>query len=325
MKKFGPLESNAFMANPITLDINLNYNVDSSYIGETNDSGSDNDPANDLGRMHRINTRDTTKSALTYHTNPANWVRTILFDVPNTPTITASATASIDEESTNFGAIDNGNDVIHGNIWIYIGTGRYYNDEDKGDTTTQQYFYGIKDSCPYGNCTDADTVTSLNDLYYSTNIIILTNGEVVGAAATEWGPFVSEVQAKKGWYIDLAAGGERQLNRPSILGGVVLFAPFTPEADICGFGGSGALYALYYETGTAYYEDIMGTVDYPGDKTKCLTKISLDKGITSEIGLHVGKKAKSTGFIQQGTGSMTQAEIDPALNIKSGIIGWMQR
>jgi type IV pilus assembly protein PilY1 len=324
MKKFGPLDSNAFMANPITLDINLNYNVESSYIGETNDPGSDNNPANDLGKMHRITTRDTTKSALTYHTNPANWVRTTLFDVPNTPPITASATASLDEESTNFGAIDNGSDVIHGNILIYFGTGRYYNDEDKGDTSTQQYFYGIKDSCPYGDCAAADTVISLNELYYSTNIIILTNGEVISAAATEWGPFVSEVQAKKGWYIDLAAGGERQLNRPSILGGVVLFAPFTPEADVCGFGGSGKLYALYYETGTAYYEDIMGTVDYPGDKKKCLTKISLDKGITSEIGLHVGKKAECTGFIQQGTGSVTQVEVDPAFNIKSGIVGWVQ-
>jgi hypothetical protein len=52
--------------------------------------------------------------------------------------------------------------------------------------------------------------------------------------------------------------------------------------------------------------------------------MSLDKGITSEIGLHVGQKAESTGFIQQGTGKVFQVEVDPALSIRSGIIGWMQ-
>jgi type IV pilus assembly protein PilY1 len=168
----------------------------------------------------------------------------------------------------------------------------------------------------------ADEV-ALADLYNATNIIILDNREVVGATATTWDTFVDEVQAEEGWYIELDTGGERVLNRPSILGGVVLFAPFKPDDDVCSYGGTGALYALYYETGTAYYEDILGTETY-GDDEKCLKKISLDKGITSEIGLHVGQKATSTGFIQQGTGSVIQVEVDPALSIKSGIIGWKQ-
>jgi hypothetical protein len=38
----------------------------------------------------------------------------------------------------------------------------------------------------------------------------------------------------------------------------------------------------------------------------------------------VGQKAESTGFIQQGTGKVFQVEVDPALSIRSGIIGWMQ-
>jgi len=105
---------------------------------------------------------------------------------------------------------------------------------------------------------------------------------------------------------------------------VVLFAPFKPDGDICGYGGTGSLYALYYETGTSYYEEILGTEAYAGDKEKCLSSMSLDKGITSEIGLHVGQKAESTGFIQQGTGKVFQVEVDPALSIRSGIIGWMQ-
>jgi len=105
---------------------------------------------------------------------------------------------------------------------------------------------------------------------------------------------------------------------------VVLTAPFTPEADVCGYGGSGAVYAFFYETGTAYYKDILGTEAYAGGKEKCLTTIDLDKGITSEIGLHVGQKAESTGFIQQGTGAVTQILVDPAFGIRPGLVGWMQ-
>jgi type IV pilus assembly protein PilY1 len=100
-------------------------------------------------------------------------------------------------------------------------------------------------------------------------------------------------------------------------------APFTPDADICGFGGTGSLYSLYYETGTAYYDPILGTETFGSDE-KSIVRIELDKGITSEIGLHVGKKVESTGFIQQGSGEVIQVEVDPALDIKSGIVGWQQ-
>ncbi|KPJ57599.1 MAG: hypothetical protein AMJ42_04650 [Deltaproteobacteria bacterium DG_8] len=298
VKTFQTGETNAFMASPITLDLNLNYNTDVIYIGETYEQGSTM-----VGKMYRISSR-TGSSGWTYQLDPNNWVMTTLFS--STTPITASATASIDEDD---------------NIWVYFGTGKYYSNEDKADTTTQ-YFYGVKDPCPYGGCTAADEV-ALADLYNSTNIIILTNGGVEGATALTWDAFVDEVQAEEGWYLSLATGGERVLNRPSVLGGVVLFAPFAPDDDICAYGGTGSLYALYYETGTAYYEDILGTETY-GDNEKSIKRISLDKGITSEIGLHVGQKATSTGFIQQGTGLVTQVEVDPALGIKSGIVGWKQ-
>jgi type IV pilus assembly protein PilY1 len=230
---------------------------------------------------------------------------TPLFTSPTA--ITASPTASIDE---------------HDNVWVYFGTGRYYNDADKSDVS-QQYFYGIKDPCPWGGCNPATDEVQFADLYNSNNIIVLTNNQVVNATATTWDGFVDEVQAEDGWYLTLAAGGERVLNRPSVLGGVVLTAPFTPDDDICGFGGTGALYAMYYETGTAYFEPILGTKDYLGDD-ESIIRVELDKGLTSEIGLHVGKKVESTGFIQQGSGEVIQVEVDPALDIKSGIVGWQQ-
>jgi type IV pilus assembly protein PilY1 len=187
----------------------------------------------------------------------------------------------------------------------------------------------MKDPCAYGVCPVGSDAVADGDLLTATNIVVLTNNELEGVpvgSPTEWDSFIEFVQANyDGWKIDLSAGGERLLNRPSVLGGVVLFAPFNPDDDICAYGGTGALYALYYETGTAYPEDILGTMIRVGDgKEVSLNMISLDKGITSEIGLHVGQKAESTGFIQQGTGKVFQVEVAPAFNIRSGIVGWMQ-
>ena len=293
-------ESNAFMANPVTIDIDLNYNTELVYIGETYNDVS--------GRMYRISPRGNPDPAVfSYKDNPAAdpWSMTPLFTTPRA--ITASPTASLDE---------------HENVWVYFGTGRYFNDADKSDAS-QHYFYGIKEPCPYGGCDPVADEVKLANLYNASNVIVLTNGEVVNAGATTWSAFVDEVQAKDGWYITLAAGGERVLNRPSVLGGVVLTAPFTPDDDICAFGGTGALYALYYETGTAFYKPILGTETYGSDE-KSLVRVELDKGITSEIGLHVGKKVESTGFIQQGSGAVIQVEVDPALDIKGGIVGWQQ-
>ena len=164
---------------------------------------------------------------------------------------------------------------------------------------------------------------TLADLYNSSNIIVLTNRSVVNATENNWDAFVDEVQAEEGWYINLAAGGERLLTRPSILGGVVLFAPYTPLGGLCQSGGTGALYALYYETGTGFPDAILDTETYGSDE-KSVTRVELGEGLTSEIGLHVGQKPTSTGFIQQGTGAVQQVEIAPALSIRSGIVGWQQ-
>ncbi len=302
-KTFQTAESDAFMATPITLDVNLNYNTEASYIGETYVQG-----ANTKGKMYRISTRNSGDPAVwAYQTNAANWVMSSLISV-DTP-ITSSATASIDDAD---------------DIWIYFGTGKYYSTADKTDTDFQ-YFYGVEEPCPYGACPAGDSV-ALADLYETTNVIILTNEEVVNAPGfTTWDAFLAELRDnKQGWYFQLDTGGQRVLSRPSVLGGVLLFTPFKPEDDVCGYGGEGALYGVYFETGTAFPEDVLGTDPYGPTKQESLRSIDLGKGLTSEIGLHVGQKATSTGFIQQGTGSVVQVEIAPALGIKSGIIGWKQ-
>jgi len=303
VKNFQTGEDKASMTSPITLDFDLDYNIDVIYIGETYEQSGNQ------GKMYRMSTRTCIDDdECTYLLDPNEWTKPSTLFSFNTP-ITASATASIDED---------------GNIWVYFGTGKYLNNDDKTDTTYQYYFYGIKDPCAYGGCTNKVTLTNDDN---SSNIVILTNTEVEGATATTWDAFVKEVRAKQGWYIELVKNldepGERVLTRPSILGGVVLFSAFKPENDICGYGGTGSLYGLYYETGTSYYKPVLGTEAY-GHEKKSLKRVELDKGVTSEIGLHVGKKASSTGFVQQSTGAVIQVEVAPAFSIRSGIVGWKQ-
>jgi type IV pilus assembly protein PilY1 len=313
--KFDTNEEKAFMNSPITIDPNLNYNVESIYIGESYQNGEVYSPEieenvkNMEGKMHRISTRNNADPAVwAYQTDPANWNMTTLLssDAP----LTAPATSSIDKDN---------------NIWVYFGTGIYYSYFDE-IILTPQSFYGIKDPCPYGGCTAADEV-ALADLYDSNSITVLTNKEVVGATATTWDAFVNEVQAKDGWYITLDfANEERLLNRPMILGGALLFTTFKPEGNMCErYKDTASLYGLYYETGTPYYKPILETESYADNKEKCSIKVDLEKGVATEIALHVGKKSGSTGFIQQGSGVIIQLDINPAFNIKSGIIAWMQK
>ncbi|MEE8598120.1 MAG: PilC/PilY family type IV pilus protein, partial [Dehalococcoidales bacterium] len=307
LQTFTGNENDAFMATPITVDLNLNYNVDTIYIGETYD-----DSGTWKGKMYRISTRSNDDPApepavWPYKTDPTTdpWLMTTLFSA-DTP-ITASANASMDDDE---------------NIWIYFGTGRYYSSVDQTDTTYQN-FYGIKDACAYGGCGGGDEV-ALADLHDSSNVMVMINKEVVNAASNNWDDFLSDVQAKDGWYLSFDTGGERVLNRPGILGGVVIFPTFNPIADVCSSGGSGKMYALYYETGTAYHKSIVGTETY-GDTEKCLKSIDLGDGVTSAVGIHVGGKSTGTGFIQQSTGVVKQIDIAPVFGIKGGITGWKQK
>jgi type IV pilus assembly protein PilY1 len=96
-----------------------------------------------------------------------------------------------------------------------------------------------------------------------------------------------------------------------------------PNNDICGFGGDSYLHALYFETGTAYYKSVVGTTP-DGTKDKVLDKISLGVGISSSLGIHVGRKHGARGFIQQSTGTINQIDLTPALGIKSGFVNWRE-
>ncbi|MDY7036248.1 MAG: PilC/PilY family type IV pilus protein, partial [Thermodesulfobacteriota bacterium] len=119
-------ESNAFMNSPVSLDKELNYNVDAIYFGESyNDSGTWK------GKVYRVSVPWNWNDTATYVDNPNSstspWSFSRIFDA--TRPITAPVSLSLDSFD---------------NTWVYFGTGRYIGQADKTNTDTQ-YLFGIVD------------------------------------------------------------------------------------------------------------------------------------------------------------------------------------
>jgi type IV pilus assembly protein PilY1 len=365
---FQTAETKAFMGSPASIDMGLNYNVDAFYIGQTYDSSTNATPSW-KGTLYKVRIPWNGTSSVygsiidgntnngSYNSDPSTWSLVRLFNSPRP--ITAAPALSLDQFQ---------------NTWIYFGTGRYFSlglGGDKSSTETE-YLYGIKDpffnkqhqldSPPddyifndnyYHNPSSALTLAPA-DLFNADLYSVLDNGTVLTGdpgSYTVWGNFdllKRTAREKNGWWRTLPTSttAERSLTKPAVIGGVSLFTTFTPEGDICSFGGNSYLYALYYETGTAYERSIFKRVTQETDingvtknvytgatdsvtvagetQEKVVDKTDLGSGTTSSVGIHVGSQAggEATGYVQQGTGNVIDFGFKPAFNIRSGIRSW---
>ncbi|MBU2550394.1 MAG: hypothetical protein KKB20_18455, partial [Proteobacteria bacterium] len=157
------------------------------------------------------------------------------------------------------------------------------------------------------------------------------------SGGNNWGALIDGARAKDGWWTALKETdgsyvGERVLNKPTVLGGIVFDTTFVPSCDPCGFGGSSNLLGLYYETGTSYYKPVFsGSSGFEnetvGGQTKTLIKNKAVVGVGrgSSVALHVGKQTGVTGFVQQSTGIVQALELTPAFKVRSGFIYWRAR
>jgi type IV pilus assembly protein PilY1 len=249
-----------------------------------------------------------------YATTPATWTFSTLFSAPQP--VTAPASASLDEEQ---------------NLWVFFGTGKYYGLYDRLDPHAEHFFFGIKDSC-YGNtCTDE---VPFNQLYDSSQVFVYRGGTVEGAAATSWNDFVDEVQQREGWYLTFSSGGERVLSKPNLLGGTLSFTTYQPSNDLCSITGSGNLYTLYYQTGTAWKspltlllrEDAYGDSGTapegePDQDDTMKTKLPLQQGMPSSPVIHIGKT-----ITVLSSGSMIETlSLKPPSHVRSGMESWREQ
>jgi len=199
------------------------------------------------------------------------------------------------------------------NVWVFAGSGRYYSGTDKTDVSTQ-YFVGLKDSVLNAGCNQSAGALNCmdNDLVDVSNATVCVVGvgdcgqasgtnQVSGVTgATTFTGLIGLVQSKDGWVTKLvepgssgppvilpAAIGERVVSSPTVFGGVVFFPTFIPTNDICTSSGTSRLWALFYKTGSAYQEPIIGTATSGANQT--VNKFgSLGEGLAFGIVVHMG-------------------------------------
>jgi type IV pilus assembly protein PilY1 len=320
------LPANGLMGSPVAVDLSVDYSVNVAYIGESHQGNT----GNFLGGLYRLQVPATLEEVngqpvLLYTVDPNTWVLSQM--VHTESPITAAPAAAVGTE-----------DSAH-SLWLYFGTGRYLANGDKTDLS-QQYLVGLKDPYYNGLLSDVERdgilaaeplavapvdASSTNFFFNTTGVKIYTDGSTSIAGTTFADLKIEQSYNERyacGWYKELESG-ERIINKPSLLGGILLAPSFVPNQDICAFGGSSYLHALYFETGTAFYKSVVG-VEAEGDKDRVLDRIDLGLGISSSLGIHVGREQGARGFIQQSTGTIAQIDLKPAFSINSGFVNWRE-
>jgi|Deesub1362B_J571_1020462.scaffolds.fasta_scaffold00033_14 type IV pilus assembly protein PilY1 len=284
LRTFTVSEANSAIGDIMSVDLGLDYTVDLIYFGTYYYTGNQNNP-NWQGRVYRIKTHGDP--------NPANWDLTLLIDLGKP--VTAPGAATMDE---------------FGNLWVYFGSGRLFYDDDETDIE-EQVFVGIKD----------DTVSTYTyaDLIDVTDYQIYGDSVSTGTGTISWEELVANIRSADGWHRRFSnPTGERCLSRPLVIGGAVIFTTYYPQGNICEFGGEGKLYALYYLTGTAYKEPILGEVG-----GESVPSVDLGGGMPSEPSMWIGS-SQEKAFIQIGGEIKDVTPVLP-LNPRGGLIMWKGR
>jgi len=312
--------ANSFMNSPSSLDYQLTNNVDSIYIADS------------AGNAWHISTHypSLPDAAAVPNDDPANWNLYHLYQ--GTQPITAAAGLSVDDAN---------------NVWAYFGTGRYIAAADRF-TADQEYLIGIRDPYYSGLSTVLPLSIADGDLFDSSVFNIYDTRYVDGGTSggaenvEDWYTlldFARNVDGDSrdyhGWYLPLESGNpsERIITKPAVLGGALFVPAFTPNSDICGYGGDSNFYAVYYETGTPYFKELLpgsaSTATYTDSSGNTVTamkisaKVHLGGGMPPPaVGIHTGRQEGAKAFLQMSTGEVIEVNIDTPFNIKSALMNW---
>ena len=320
----------AFMGMPAGADTNLDYRVDVVYAGtvQCNQDPTNADGDNNLcsgnssppwkGKFYRL-----TMNCATAPCTTATWgwgggghgPTLVLGTFPtsgsannNVPPVTAAPSLVMDDS---------------GKLWVFFGSGRYYSIADKTDSQ-QQYFFGIKDKVISSECNETSaTNCEMRDLIDTTKVsicLVCTNTNQVTDSDSSAVPSTVTtlegttsttlqglIQAHDGWVIALgvdpppARPRERLISNPIVLGGIVFFPTFVPGNDICTAAGEGYLYGLFYKTGSASKDPILGTTSDVINKSQLL-----GDGVPSQMAIQIGSQGSDANGAGSGQGCKGQ-------------------
>ena len=342
----------SFMADIITLDKNLDYRSDTVYVGRTIDPDA---TASGIGfwtgKMYRLTMGTCAAAPCTTSTwgvpSGSNRIPTEILDTfPPSGTwdymgpIVSAPTVTLDDA---------------GKTWVFFGTGRYFSSDDKTNADTQ-YFFGIKDSVMSGTCVQTNGTNCLDDDLVNvssaqvcvvgvgtcgagTNQVAGVTGVTTFSSGSGTTSLIGMVQSKEGWFTTLPAARERVLVNCTLIGGIVFFPSFIPDNNICAATGSSNLYALFYLTGSASTESIIGTTS-SGSNQIVNRSMSLGTGLAAQMAIHLGSQGSGAaggagagsgcqsgvgGFINTSSGNIAQTCANLALSVRSRYVAWINQ
>ena len=85
-------------------------------------------------------------------------------------------------------------------------------------------------------------------------------------------------------------------------------------------GGTSRLFAVYYETGTAFFRKVFMQDTGAGP---IMDVIDLGDGLASSFSMHSGRQQGGKVYVQKSTGEILEVDVDPAFSIKSGPEYWL--
>ncbi len=258
----GPYLNDA-LSSPLTVDVEGDYVTDRIYTGNL---------YGDLFRVTDIGKGQVPVVEKLFTFNHTN---------PNVNPIRAKADMAYTKSS--------------GEIWVYFGTGIYEQQIDKTSSVTQ-YFFGLQDTASGAPTYELSDLALLKAEFKTADV---QGTDVVVRTVSGSNP------AHTSWAMELGpgpSGSERVTAKPLVIGGIVFFTTFIPDADVCDGSGDTWVFALDYQSGLAAAHPIFDLnrdgkfddndkIDTDGDGVKD----------TVPIGIRVGRGKGSHPVVHKDT------------------------
>ena len=207
---------------------------------------------------------------------------------------------------------------VSNNVWVYFGTGKFLNNDDKSIPYTN-YLIGYKD--PYWNTTGSaftknDLINVASVLSTATTVPYLTEKECIcdqsGCALTDitynQTQLSNTVNVTNGWYYGLS--GEAIISQPFVYTEMVNSLVFIPPGGICEYSGKTRYISFYY----TFLNEPQSTI--------VINQI-IAQGVPP---LGQPFQTLSTGklIIQTSSGSITQL-FNPSFLVQGKFISWIEK
>lgn len=209
------------LASPTVVDTNGDRIADAAYAGDLK------------GNMWKFDLTSPT---------PASWDVAFKSGATKKPLFTTEAPDGSAQPITARPAVGR---HPEGGVVVLFGTGKYMELTDRTIPPSPQVqtFYGIRD--------EGSRFTGGRSALLEQKIVtVVTEHGYDLRLTTQFNPSPSD----RGWFVDLPTPGERQVSRPVLRNGRIIFTTLIPSADTCSYGGTSWLMEVEAITGARLKE-----------------------------------------------------------------------